>query len=97
MTIRVRGGLRCRRHKSLKRLDQVSWQRSHAIEDSRGDWFRRRIAREKHLQPRIEIIDVVERHRFGRFRIHWRAELDLAVMRRDEMEQMKPNIFGCRR
>src|SRR5256714_7647248 len=70
----------------LERLYQISGQRPDAIEDSVGDWFGDEITGGEHFHSGVEVIDVVERHRFGRFRADGRTELRFAVMRADQMQ-----------
>ena len=49
-----------------------------------------------HLHLCVEIIHVVKRPRLGRLRHDRAAELQLAVMARDQMKQVQPHIFARR-
>src|SRR6202022_3777504 len=51
----------------------------------------------EHFQTRVQIVDVMESHRFRRFRAYRRTELRLTVMRADKMKQMQSHVFGWRR
>ncbi len=82
--------------KFVERLDQISRQRPDAIEDAGGERFRRHVTGGEHFQAGVEIVDVMERHRFGRFRADGRTELRLAVVGADQMQQMQTDIFGRR-
>src|SRR5438067_2609355 len=74
--------------KFIERFDQIPRQRPHPIEDTLGNWFRGEIAGGEHFQTRVQIIDVMQRHRFRRFRINRRPELHVAMMRCDQVQQM---------
>ena len=55
-----------------------------------------RITGKDHFEAGVEIIDVIERKRFRRFRINRRPELWLAMMRSDQVQQMETTVLHWR-
>src|ERR1700686_1078474 len=82
--------------KFVERLNKLSRQGPYAIENSLCERLRCEIAGGEHFQPRIEIVDVMERHRFRSFWNNRRSELLLTMMRANEMQEVKPHILGRR-
>jgi hypothetical protein len=79
--------------KLFKRRHQITRQRANAIENAIGQWFRSGISGSEHFQARVEIVDVMEDHRFRSFRADRRPKLVFAMMCANEMEKMDAHIF----
>src|ERR1700686_123 len=89
-------GRRCRRLKFVQRLNKFSRQGPYPIENPLRERLRCEIACGEHFESGIEIVDVIERHRFRSFWNNRRSELLLTMMRANEMQEVKPDILGRR-
>src|ERR1700731_489264 len=87
---------RCRSRllKFVEGLNKFSRQRPYAIENPFCERLRCEIACGEHFESGIEIVDVIERHRFRGFWNNRRSELLLTMMRANEMQQVQTHIFG---
>ena len=73
------------RRESRQTSNRRDIERPNTLENSRSDLRLALVGRPNHLQPRIKVVQEMKGDRLRGLRLHGRAELQLAMMRSDEV------------